>query len=151
MSDLQAVALTGEVALSAATAKTVLQLTAPTNHRVKILGYGVFFDGTSTTAEPVEVVLQRQSTAGTMTSLTPAKLDDSLAETLQSTAQHTATAEPTSVSNGTLDVIEVHPQQGYEKLYPLGQEPIIGGGDRVGIICTAPATVNVRAKLIFEE
>ena len=149
MSAFLGIAQTAEVGLTAATAKTVVQIVAPSNHRVKILGWGVFFDGTSTTAEPVQVTLSRQSTAGTMSALTPVPLDDSLAETLQVTAQHTATVEPTT--GATIDMVEVHPQMGYEKMYPLGQEPICGGGDRVGIVCTAPAGVNVRAKLIFEE
>jgi len=142
-------AQSAEVALSAATAKTVVQIVAATNHRVKVLGWGVFFDGTSVTAEPVQVTLSRQSTAGTTSALTPVKMDDSIAETLLTTARHTATAEPTT--GDTVDVIEVHPQQGYEKLYPLGQELICGGGDRIGIVCTAPAAVNVRAKILFEE
>jgi hypothetical protein len=84
-----------------------------------------------------------------MSALTPVKLDDSLAETLQTTSQHTATAEPTA--GDVVDVVEVHPQSGYEIIYPLGQEVIIGGGDRLGIECTAPAGVNVRAKIVFEE
>jgi len=149
MAAFQGVIQSAEVALTAATAKTVIQLVAAANQRVKILGWGVFFDGTSTTAEPVQVTLARQSTAGTTSALTPVKVDDSLAETLLTTARHTATAEPTT--GDVVDVIEVHPQQGYEKLYPLGQEIIVGGGDRLGIICTAPAAVNVRAKMFFEE
>lgn len=149
MAALQGIAQTAEVALSAATAKTVLQLVAAANHRVKILRWGVFFDSVTPTAEPVQVELARQTTAGTMSANTPTKLDDSLAESLQTTAQDNATAEPTK--GDVLDVVEVHPQQGYEIIYPLGQEPIIGGGDRAGLICTAPATVNVRAKIIFEE
>lgn len=149
MAAFQGIAATAEVALAAATAKTVVQIVAPSNHRVKILGWGVFFDGIAGTAAPVEVTLSRQSTAGTMSSLTPAKRDDSLAETLQVTAQHTATAEPTT--GDTVDSIEVHPQSGFEIVYPLGQEVICGGGDRIGIVCTAPAIVNVRAKIIFEE
>ena len=84
-----------------------------------------------------------------MTGLTPAPLDDSLSETLQTTAQHSAVAEPTAGS--VLDITEVHPQTGYEFAYPMGQEPIMGGGGRIGIECTAPATVNVRAKIVFEE
>lgn len=149
MAAFQGMAQTTEVALSAATAKTVIQLVAATNHRVKVLRWGVFFDGTSVTAEPVQVRLLRQTTAGTMSALTPVKMDDSIADTLLTTAQHTATAEPTA--SDVLDVIECHPQQGYEIVYPLGMEPIIGGGDRLGIECTAPATVNVRAKMHFEE
>lgn len=140
---------TAEVALTAATARTVIQLVAASNHRVKLLSYGVYFDGTSSSAEPVQVRLLRQTTAGTMTSLTLTKRDDSIGETLQTTGQHSATAEPTA--GDVLEVKEVHPQSGYEKVFPFGQEIIIGGGDRAGIECTAPAGVNVRAEMIFEE
>lgn len=143
------IAQTAEVALSAATAKTVLQLVAATNHRVRILGWGVFFDGVSATAEPVQVEVMIQTTAGTMSSLTPVKLDRSISDTLLTTAQHTATAEPTA--SDVLDTIEVHPQQGYEKQFLPGQEIILVGAGKLGIKCTAPATVNVRAKFIFEE
>lgn len=149
MSAFIGVAQTAEVALAAATAKTVLQLVAPANHRVKVIRWGVFFDGTSATAEPVQVRVLRQTTAGTMSSLTPVKLDDSIAETLQTTAQHTATAEPTA--GDVLDIAEIHPQQGYDAILPPGMEIIIGGGDRLGIEVTAAAIVNCRAKFWFEE
>lgn len=150
MADLGLLASTAEIALTAATAKTVVQIVAPTNQRLKILGWGLFFDGTSGSAEPVQVRLLRQTTAGTMSALTPTKLGTQ-SETIQSTAQHTATAEPTA--GDVLDVVEVHPQAGYEKLYPEGSHmmPKIAGGGRVGIECTSPATVNVRAKIFFEE
>lgn len=140
---------TAEVALSAATAKTVLQVTAPTNQRVKVLRVGIFFDGTSPTAEPVQVRVLRQTTAGTMTSLTPVKTDGSLSETIQSTAQHTASAEPTA--GNVLEALEIHPQGGREIIYPFGQEPIIQGGGRLGIELTAPAVVNCRTYMICEE
>jgi len=149
MSAFIGLATTAEIALSAATAKTVLQLVAATNHRVRLLAWGVYFDGISSTEAPVQVRLLRQTTAGTMSALTPTKNDDSLSETLLTTAQHTATAEPTA--GDVLKGIEVHPQAGYEEACPFGQEFIIGGGDRVGIECTAPATVNVRAWARFEE
>lgn len=148
MADQICIAQTSEVALSAATAKTVVQIVAATNVRVRVLGWGVFFDGVSTTAEPVQVRLLRQTSAGTMSSLTPTKLGTG-SETVQTTAQHTATAEPTA--GDVLDICECHPQSGYEKLYPIGYFPILPGGGRVGIEVTAPATVNVRAKIIFEE
>jgi hypothetical protein len=150
MSALIGVAQTAEVALSAATARTVVQLVAPSNHRLRILRLGFFFDGVSVTAEPVQVRLLRQTSAGTMTALTLTKLDDSIADTLQATAQHSATGtEPTA--GDVIDVWECHPQQGFERDYPLGQEPIVGGGDRVGLEFTAPAVVNVRAKIVYEE
>lgn len=149
MAAFQGQATTAEIALSAATAKTLVQVVAATNHRVKLLGWGIFFDGTSTTAEPVQVRVLRQTTAGTMSALTPTKRDDSIADTLLTTAQHTATVEPTA--GDVLEVIECHPQQGYQVWYPLGAEVIIGGGDRLGVEATAPATVNARAVCYFEE
>ena len=138
-----------EEALAAATAETLIQLVAASNHRVKVLRWGVFFDGTSATAEPVQIRLLRQTTAGTASSLTPVKLDDSIGETLQTTAQQDFTAEPTA--GDVLESYEIHPQQGIMVIYPLGQEPIIGGGDRMGIEVTAPATVNARSFIVFEE
>lgn len=149
MAAFQGQAATAEIALSAATIKTVIQLVGATNHRVKLLGWSVAFDGISTTAEPAQVRLLRQTTAGTMSALTPTKRDDSIADTLLTTAQHTATVEPTA--GDLIEALEVHPQSGYQIMYPLGAEPIIGGGDRMGIDITAPAAVNVRATMIFEE
>ena len=149
MAAFQGMATIAEQALATATQETVLQLVAAANHRVKLLKWGVFFDGTSVSAEPVQVTLERQSTAGTSSANTPVKVDDSLAETLQTTARDVFTVEPTS--GDVLGVFEVHPQSGYAELLPLGQEIIIGGGDRLGIRCTAPAGVNCRAFMMFEE
>jgi len=138
-----------EEALAAATAETLIQLVAVANHRVKVLRWGVSFDGVSVTAEPVQIRLLRQTTAGTGAALTPVKMDDSIADTLLTTAQQDFTAEPTA--GDVLESYEVHPQQGVVMMYPLGQEPIIGGGDRMGIEVTAPAVVNARAFFVFEE
>lgn len=149
MARLNASIQTAEIALTAATAKTVIQLVSPSNHRVAITSWGVFFDGTSVTAEPVQVRVLRQTSAGTMSALTPVAMDGSVGETIQSTAQHTATVEP-SAGNILLS-IEVHPQQGFKEFFPLGQEIILQTASRVGIECTAPAGVNVRAQITFEE
>lgn len=149
MAALQWNAETAEVALTAATARTILQVTAPTNQVVKLLGWGIYFDGTSGTAEPVVVELIQQSTAGTMSSLTPVKIDPGRAETIQSTAQHTATAEPTTTA--IVARREVHPQSGYETLFAFGQEHIIPGGGRLGLRCTAPAGVNAVGHFRCEE
>ena len=149
MAGLEFILRQGEIALVAATAKTVLQAVAPANHRVKIKEWGVFFDGTSVTGEPVVVQIIKQTTAGTMSALTPTKRDSSLPETVLSTAQHTATVEPTTTD--IIDEIEVHPQAGYEKIFPLGSELWIPGGERRAIRCTAPANVNVNAKMVCEE
>jgi hypothetical protein len=148
MSGLFAVAETPAIALSANVAKTVLQLAGPPNHRVKILGWGVYFDGTSSTAVPVAARVLRQSTAGTMTGLTPTKTIPA-AETILTAAQHTASAEPTA--GDQVDMALVPPTTGYEVKFPFGQEIYMEGGGRLGIEITAPAIVNVKAKFFFEE
>jgi len=150
MAGLIGIARTNEIALSASTAKTVLQLVAPSNQRLKLLRWGLYFDGSSATDSPVYIRLLRQTTAGTMTSLSIVKNNSGDSETLQGTAQHTATVEPTA--GDVVDSINVHPQGGgYEVIFPVGQEIIIPGGGRIGIECTAGASVNVTAKFIYEE
>lgn len=149
MAALQGQSVSPSEALAAATAETVLQLVAAANHRIKLLGFSASFDGASTTAVPVLVELVRQSTAGTSSANTPTKRDDSIADSLLTTARQQFTVEPT-----TGDIMEeylCHPQQGLVILYPLGVEPICGGGDRIGIRVTAPAVVNCRVTMIFEE
>lgn len=138
-----------EVALSAATAKSVLRVKAPSSQRVKVKAFGIYFDGTSATAEPVTVQLVRQTTDGTFTSATPRKIDDSIADSINATAGYNASVEPTD--GDILKEVEVHPQRGYEWHAPLGMEPIIGGGDRLAIKANAPAGVNCHAWMLCEE
>ena len=97
----------------------------------------------------MQVRLLRQTDAGTASALTPVKNDNSIAETLLTTAQHDVTVEPTA--SDVLCCAEVHPQSGYVHQYRPGEEPIIGGADRVGLEATAPAVVNARAYIKFEE
>lgn len=140
---------TAEVSCPAATPKTVLQVTAPANQRLRIIGFGVYFDGTSVSAEPINVKLARQSNAGTMSSVTPTKSDDSLPETIQSTASADASAEPTT--GDVIKFLNIHPQSGYEMASGVKDEDWIKGGGRVGIIVTAPASVNVIPWIKCEE
>lgn len=137
------------VALAAATAKTVLQLNAPTNQRLKIQRIGIFFDGASTTAVPVVVKMLIATNAGTATALTLNKLVASDSETIQTTASENATVEPTKTT--LLDQWFIHPQMGIDLTYAFGQEKVVNGGGRVAIEITAPAVVNARVKIDFEE
>jgi hypothetical protein len=75
--------------------------------------------------------------------------DAPTAETIQTTATYLATAEPTA--GDIVDIAMVQPQGSYEVKFPAGRDIIVGGGGRIAIDCTAPATVNVRAKFLFEE
>ena len=139
----------GEVSCVAATLKTVLLVIAPTNQRVAVTGWHISFDGATSGNQPIRVQLQRLTSNGTTTSVTPRKQDDDIATAIQSTAGKNASAEPTK--GDILKNIEVHPQNGYEEHRPFDRPYIIGGGDRIGIVVTAPDTVNCEAWLDCEE
>lgn len=141
----------GDIALSAATAKTIMMVINGANSLVRLVEISLDFDGTSATAEPVtvELVSSTQAGAGTSTSHTIAQCRGPT-RTVQATAARNYTAEPT-----TLTVLKrwlVHPQSGRTIQFPLGREPEqVTTADGLGIRCTAPATVNVQGYMEFEE
>lgn len=131
-------------------AKTLLQLVAATNQRVILNEISISFDGVTNSAVPILVELVRQTSAGTMSALTVRKVSNSDQETLQTTAQQNATAEPTDA--GDIPWTElVHPQTGLTWQAPYGQEIKVQGGTRIGIRVTAAAGVNAVCRLKGEE
>lgn len=138
-----------EVSLAAATAKTVLQILAPANQRLMVKRWGIYFDGTSTTAEPVIIKLIKQSTAGSGGSSQSPVMMSAGSETPQASGLYNITTEPTTTT--VMDIIELHPQQGWQEFIPLDQGFPIVGGTRLGITVTAPAIVNCVAKIVYEE
>lgn len=130
-------------------AKTIVQIIAAANHKVAIDEIAISFRGTSNTAEPILVQVMRQTSAGTMPALTLKKDPDDWDETIQTTAAHTATAEPTS--GDVLMEEYVHPQTGYTWQAPEGRKIAIGGGDRLGVVVTAAASVSCTCRVCGEE
>lgn len=149
MSALNATAIAPDVSLVAATAKTVLQLSTPANHRVRILGISIFFSGTDATAAKATVNLTRQTNAGTMSAVTIEKTDTSISETVQTAATQNASVEPTP-TGGPLRTYRVSPVDGLIHTLDVN-DLIVGGGTRLGVIVTAPAVVDVTVELFFEE
>jgi len=148
MAGLRAVAQTAEIDTTTSK-RTLLQLIAAANHRVLVKEISISFDGTSNTAAPILVQVATQSTSGTVTGLTPQKMNPDDTETLQTTAGHTATVEPAE----TAEIMgeNVHPQGGYTWQAPFGGEIVVPGGGRLGVAVTAGAAVNAKARMIFEE
>lgn len=128
---------------------TLLQLIAASNHRVKVREISVSFKGTSGSGTPVLVQVLRQTDAGTASALTLRKWNVDDSETLQTTGQHTASAEPTGTEEAMGE--EVHPQGGYTWQAPFGGELIVSGGDRLGIAVTADESQTAKARVVFEE
>jgi hypothetical protein len=142
----------GEAALVASTAKSLLQIKAAANQRVLIKGLRLFgkqpAGGTDT---PVKIRLTR-STAnfGTFTGATPGKNDPTDSETIQTTCGANASVEPTSPSDGGL-WWELQPQQAIlDMLYP-GQEIKIPGAQSAQLECTSPGTPTLMFAATCEE
>lgn len=134
-----------QIACVAATAKTLLQLIAAANHRVKNVYFTISFEGVTPSDAPAQVRVLKQTTAGTVTTLTLVKDDDTQDETLQTTAGHSATAEPTASDVKYSQF--VHPQGGARELGPF----TIPGGQRLGIEVTVAANVDAIVSVRGEE
>lgn len=140
----------GAVALSAATAKTILGWKAHANSGLLLVGYEVAFDGVSASAVPVLVEIcyctwATNSPGTSSTSITPTqKLGRVLA--VGATAAKNWSVEPTALT--VIDEKLLTPNGGlviYD--HPLGTEPDCALAEGFAIRCNAPATVNVRATL----
>ena len=143
-------------ALAANTAKTICNIISGAKG-VTLVEFSVSFDGVTASAVPVLVELCSSTQAGAGTpgaSPTPAPVQPYGGEACLATAGVDYSAEPTTLTplfhwlvtpNGGLLVIQ----------YPLGREVMSqGSGATNKALClrlTAPAIVNARAYMRFEE
>ena len=132
-------------------AETVIALWGATTVKAAIVEWGVAFDSTSATAEPVRVRLIRATADGTGTGASEEAWDPDN-PTANCAAKHTYTAEPTKATNPLAEYL-VHPQAGVVVQYPLGREPKLDNATTSGICIEvlAPAAVNAVAYIVWEE
>lgn len=147
--------LNGGTAASAGTAKTMLNVIAAANRAVKVTEIGVGFIGASGAAKPVRVELMTstQATNGTSgTSVTIAATDPGDASTVQATAYHSYSSEPTALT--AIRQWRVHPQAGLVVQFPLGREPRTDVGKAIALRIlfeTGETTTLVDSYIEFEE
>lgn len=149
--------LSGSVALSAATARTAAMVISGTSQDATLALVKVSFDGVTAAASPVlvEYVFSTQATAGTSTAFTPLQVRDWPARISGCTAGIAYTVEPTVLT--VVDAFWLDPYKGtYAEAYPLGREPqgvitAATSGKGIGIRLTAPAAVNARVLIEYED
>lgn len=143
------------VALSAATAKSVLCVLAPAQFGVDLKKLRVSFDGVTASATPVLVELcystaATNSTPGTGNTTGTVNQVYGRAITAGFTGFYNATSEPTVLTpfdrwtltpNGGLVIYDI----------PLGDTPDTAVSNGFVIRCTAPAAVSVNASMWFER
>lgn len=143
------------VALSAATAKTVLFATAPAQFGMDLKKYRIAFDGVTASAVPVFVELNyltaaTNSTPGAGNTTATVNQTYGRAITAGFVGGYNCTSEPTVQTN--IDAYLLTPNGGvviYD--FPLGDTPDSAVSQGFCIRCTAPAAVNVRASMWFER
>lgn len=143
-----------EITLTASSTKTLLQITAPANHRLKILGYSVAFNepvGDATPAVPIVVNLGSQTGGTGGTTVTPVKRVAG-SETLLTTAKHTLSAAATTTVQESQ---YVNSQTGINVMFPMGQEIIVAGSGIFGVdfitSTLSTATLKTIIRLLVEE
>ena len=145
----------GAVALSAATAKTIVGAKAHANSGLLLCGYRVSFDGVSPSAVPVLVEVCYNTWAtnspGTNSTSTTARQRNGRVLTAGFTAGKNWTTEPTALTVvGEEELIPAF-MGGIVYDFPLGTELDSALAEGFSIRCTAPATVNVRGGLIVSR
>jgi len=147
MAGVRATAQTGEVVVTTGVAKTALQVVAPSAQRLSLRGVQLTIKTASPSGKTCLVELLRQTTAGTMSALTPVALSPAAA-TVRAAAQHTATAEPTA--GDVLRRWEVV-APGYEVQIPPDLAIEVAESGRLGVRVTPQEDGSVVAGLTWEE
>ena len=135
--------------------KTLLQVATPSTENLKIIEWGISFDG-SAAATPIKVELLQTDVAATVTSLTPTVYSPdnapaSLCVGGTSATGYTATAEGTITATRMFDVQLIAPTNQYVKQFPLGREPLVPVSKFLRIRVTAGAAVNAYCYIVWEE
>lgn len=144
----------GAVALTAATAKSIIGVKSHANFGLDLIKFRVAFDGVTASAVPVLVELGyctfgANSPGTNSTSTTPRQAYGRVL-TAGLTSGKTWTTEPTTIT--TLDDWLLTPNGGvvlYD--FPLGTSPDTALAEGFVLRLTAPAAVNVRATMWVER
>jgi hypothetical protein len=139
---------TGTVALSAATARTVIEGSTTANVPSEWIALDISFDGVTATAVPVRVDLCTYTATGTGTGYTAKRLGQAIG-TAQSTFKINDTVEPSTPT--ILLSWLIPPTGGLFYQWPLGRELFHNVSTVQGIRLTAPAAVNAIVNLTIEE
>lgn len=136
--------------------KTLLQISTPATAEIKIIEWGISFDGNAA-ATPIQVELFGTTVAATAgTSITPqtfANVNGPVSLCVGGTGAtcFSPGTEGTVANYRPLDVQLIMGTNQYIKQFPLGREPMIAISQFVRVRVTAGATVNAYCYIIWEE
>jgi hypothetical protein len=138
--------------------KTLMQIATPSTEDLKVIEWGISFDGTSGVPIKCELV-ETGAIAATVTAygsndivlLNEPNDAGSLMTLGTSASGYTASAEGTITATRQLDLQLVSPAGGYVKQFPLGREPMVPLSRFLRIRVTAAVAVNAYCYICWEE
>lgn len=141
---------TTTVALTAATAKSVVGVLGSANDTICVIEFAVSFSSATATDAPATVELCEITALGTMTSFTPAQVFG-IPLASSCSAGYNATVEPTIST-----IHEAHYVPAFNGLlriqYPLGREPTVAAVSHgFALRVTAPSATNCLAFIKYAE
>lgn len=136
--------------------KTLIQVATPSTTNIKVIAWGVSFDGTSSTAAPGVLTLGDYDVAATVSTLTPdewGNVDSQASLCIGGVALtgYNATAEGTIAAVTILDGQEVHPQTGYSIWFPERYQPLVKASRFLRVRALFAADVNSLPWIIWQE
>ena len=136
--------------------KTLLQVATPSSTSIRILGWGVTFDGTSVTNPAGICTLIDTNVAATVTTLTPTKWgsdnnQNSLCVGGTSATGYNASAEGSITTSRILDSQNLHPQTGYAIWFPESARPLVLPSKFLRIRTTFSVSVNGIPWIVWQE
>lgn len=136
--------------------KTLLQVATPSTTDIRIVGWGISFDGVVVTNPSGVVTLIDVDVAATVTSLTPEKWgagfnQNSLCVGGASATGYNATAEGSITASTILDGQNVHPQSGYALWYPEASRPKIAISRFLRIRALFSVDINAIPWIVWQE
>jgi hypothetical protein len=136
--------------------KTLLQVAIPSTTDIRVVAWGVSFDGISSAAAPGVLTLLDTDVAATVTTLTPEEWGSednqpSLCIGGAALTGYNATAEGTITVSRILDGEEVHPQTGYSVWFPIPALPRVKAGRFLRVRGLFAADVNSIPWVLWQE
>lgn len=139
--------------------KVAIQLDIPSTLNVKIIEWGISFNG-STAAVPANVELVQTNTASTTSTAHTTSTVLPIGDNTLTTRLNFGAATDTGYGNGAItsttteknfDKQYIAPTNQYIKQWPLGREPVAAGGKFVQLRVDTTATVSAIAYIVWEE
>jgi hypothetical protein len=136
--------------------KTLLQVATPSTTDIRVLGWGISFDGIVATNPAGVVTLVDVDVAATVTSLTPEEFgsDDNQASLCvggTAATGYLATAEGTIGGSRILDGQNVHPQTGYALWFPSDARPKVKASRFLRIRALFSVDINGIPWIVWQE